>query len=248
MPNRILKETIKSSPQIDCLSWFEEVVFYRLMVTADDYGCMDGRIVLLKNELFPTKDNVTKKAIEDAIARLVSIGLLCKYTVNGMPYLFFPTWEKHQRIRNKHRKYPDPTFDSNSLSNDGQMIANCQSESESESESNKNPNQNPNANANTRAREKIPPDFDEVVAYCAERGGKVDPQRWFDYYTSNGWRVGKSPMKDWKAAVRTWERNGIDRPAKKSMAETARGETDPEKIKRDMERMRKMKAAWEGKK
>lgn len=129
MPNRILKESIKSSPQIDQLSWFEEVVFYRLMVSADDYGCMDGRIVLLKNELFPTKDTVTKKAVEDAIARLASVGLLCKYTVNGMPYLFFPTWEKHQRIRNKHRKYPEPTLDSNSLSNDGQMTASCQSES-----------------------------------------------------------------------------------------------------------------------
>lgn len=134
MPNRILKESIKSSPQIDMLSWFEEVVFYRLMVSADDYGCMDGRTVLLKNELFPTKDTVTKKAVDDAIAHLTSIGLLCKYTVNGMPYLFFPTWEKHQRIRNKHRKYPEPSFDSKLLSNDGQMAANCQSESESESE------------------------------------------------------------------------------------------------------------------
>lgn len=50
------------------------------------------------------------------------------------------------------------------------------------------------------------PTIEEVKGYCAERGNKVDPQRWFDYYTSNGWKVGKNPMKDWKAAVRTWER------------------------------------------
>ena len=61
MPNRILKESIKRSPQIDSLTWFEEVVFYRLMVTADDYGCTDGRVVVLKNDLFPTKDTITKK-------------------------------------------------------------------------------------------------------------------------------------------------------------------------------------------
>lgn len=57
-----------------------------------------------------------------------------------------------------------------------------------------------------------PPDLDDVRAYCAERGGKVDPERFFDYYTSNGWRVGKNPMKDWKAAVRTWERQEIGPP------------------------------------
>ena len=54
--------------------------------------------------------------------------------------------------------------------------------------------------------DKHHPTLEEVKAYCSERGNKVDPERWFDYYTSNGWKVGKNPMKDWKAAVRTWER------------------------------------------
>lgn len=49
------------------------------------------------------------------------------------------------------------------------------------------------------------PSFEDVAAYCKERGNTVDPQRFVDYYTANGWRVGKQPMKDWKAAVRTWE-------------------------------------------
>ena len=51
-----------------------------------------------------------------------------------------------------------------------------------------------------------PPTRDEVKAYCRERGNHVDADRFFDYYTSNGWRVGKNPMKDWRATVRTWER------------------------------------------
>ena len=54
--------------------------------------------------------------------------------------------------------------------------------------------------------DKHHPTLEEVKEYCTERGNKVDPERWFDYYTSNGWKVGKNPMKDWKAAVRTWER------------------------------------------
>lgn len=135
MPNRVIKESIKRSPQIDSLTWFEEVVFYRLIVTADDYGCVDGRPVLLKNELFPTKDNVTRKSVEDAIRKLVSAGLLRAYEVNGMPYLLFPTWEKHQRIRNKRRKYPEPTEKDFLTASCCQMTADCPPESESESES-----------------------------------------------------------------------------------------------------------------
>ena len=59
------------------------------------------------------------------------------------------------------------------------------------------------------------PTLEEVKEYCSERGNKVDPERWFDYYTSNGWKVGKNPMKDWKAAVRTWERGEVQTYKKK---------------------------------
>ena len=52
-----------------------------------------------------------------------------------------------------------------------------------------------------------PPTVDEVREYCIVRSNSVDPQRFVDYYTSNGWMVGKNKMKDWKAAVRTWERD-----------------------------------------
>ena len=51
-----------------------------------------------------------------------------------------------------------------------------------------------------------PPSFDDVKSYCQERENGVDPQAFVDWYTSNGWKVGKNTMKDWKAAVRTWER------------------------------------------
>ena len=52
-----------------------------------------------------------------------------------------------------------------------------------------------------------PPTVEEVKAYCKERQNHVDAERFVDYYTSNGWRVGKNPMKDWKAAIRTWEKS-----------------------------------------
>lgn len=53
-----------------------------------------------------------------------------------------------------------------------------------------------------------PPTVDEVKAYCRERQNSVDAQSFVDFYESKGWMVGKNHMKDWKAAVRTWERSG----------------------------------------
>ena len=54
----------------------------------------------------------------------------------------------------------------------------------------------------------IPPTIEQVIEYCRERNNGVNPVKWFNYYTANGWKVGKNPMKDWKAAVRTWEEGG----------------------------------------
>ena len=56
------------------------------------------------------------------------------------------------------------------------------------------------------------PSFEDVKAYCAERKNNVDAERFINYYTANGWKVGKNPMKDWKAAVRSWERNDFGKP------------------------------------
>jgi hypothetical protein len=57
-----------------------------------------------------------------------------------------------------------------------------------------------------RSRAFTRPSFDDVAAYCAERGNRINPQAFLDYYESNGWKVGRSTMKDWQAAIRTWEK------------------------------------------
>lgn len=57
----------------------------------------------------------------------------------------------------------------------------------------------------------IKPTAEEVRAYCAERGNHVDAQAFVDFYTAKGWKVGNAPMKDWKAAVRTWEKRDAER-------------------------------------
>lgn len=144
MPNRILKESICTSENVDDLSWFEEVVFYRLIVNCDDYGRMDGRSKILKARLFPLK-SVTDKQISDAVQSLRTAGIVDLYFVDGKPFLQLRTWDKHQQTRAKKSKFPPPVSACNQMiSNDincNQMIADVpviqsnpiQSESESES-------------------------------------------------------------------------------------------------------------------
>ena len=61
--------------------------------------------------------------------------------------------------------------------------------------------------ANASKKKFTPPTLKEVEAYCKERENTINPVQFIDFYDSKGWMIGKSEMKDWKAAVRTWERN-----------------------------------------
>ena len=93
------------------------------------------------------------------------------------------------------------------------------------------PNINSNSNSNTnnnldkeskenslkRVKEKppsrfTPPTIDEVETYCLERMNGVNAQVFIDFYSAKGWKIGNSPMKDWKAAVRTWEQRDNKTP------------------------------------
>ena len=93
---------------------------------------------------------------------------------------------------------------------------------------NDNVNDNVNVNVNdnvlpigsikeNRTKKFVPPSLDEVKAYFIERGvnDPNEPQAFMDYYTSNGWKVGRNSMKDWRATIRTWIARGYNRPTGK---------------------------------
>lgn len=75
-----------------------------------------------------------------------------------------------------------------------------------------------------------PPSLDEVKEYCKERKNNIEPQQFIDYYTARGWELSKGrKVKDWKACIRTWERNGYDTPKAETQTyqrEDTGGETD----------------------
>ncbi len=215
MPNRIIRETICTSDSIDGLSWFEEVLFYRLIVSCDDFGRYDGRTAVIKNRLFPLKENLTLKTVENALHGLASAGLVVLYESQGGRFLYLPTWGKYQQQRAKVSKYPEPSADilhqldgvsKQTIADDSkcnQVIANVPVIENRESRIDIRESGSEN---NAREARFSPPSLPEVQAYISERGSAVDAQQFVDFYASKGWMVGKNRMKDWKAAVRTWEK------------------------------------------
>ena len=112
MPNRIIKESICTSEDIADLSMGAEILFYHLIVKADDYGVYFGNEQIIKNTCFPLKSSEIKlKQVASWLNELIKAGLIFAYVAeDGKKYIQFVKWSKHQQIRAKKSKYP--LFDS----------------------------------------------------------------------------------------------------------------------------------------
>lgn len=165
MPNRIIKESICTSDRIASLSDFEFRLWVGLITTVDDAGRGDARPAVLKGRIFPLRERITVKDVDAALASLAAKGCVSLYENDGKPYFWFPTWSKHQRIRDCKPKYPAPddigSHSAASCRNTPQVAAIIQSES--------NPNTNPKD-----AREQV-----------AQRGFSKELEKavlsWLDY-------------------------------------------------------------------
>ena len=81
----------------------------------------------------------------------------------------------------------------------------CHQDKDKDKDKGEDKDNSTNVESNSAQRRFVPPSVEEVKAYCKERGNSVDAQKFVDFYASKGWKVGNQGMKDWKAAVRTWE-------------------------------------------
>ena len=108
MPNRIIKESICTSEDVAKLSMGAEILFYHLMVKADDFGVYFGNEQIIKNTCFPLKSSEIKlKQVESWLNELIKAGLIFAYVAeDGKKYIQFVKWSKHQQIRAKKSKYP----------------------------------------------------------------------------------------------------------------------------------------------
>jgi len=98
MPNRILKESICTSENMDALSPMAECLWYRLLVQFDDFGRFDGRPVVILARCFPLRvDKIKAKDVAGWMSELIAARLIESYRVNGHDYIRAVTWDKHQK-------------------------------------------------------------------------------------------------------------------------------------------------------
>ena len=136
MPNRVIKDSIHTSEKVNRMTDFQFRLWVSLIAYVDDYGRGDARPAVIRGACFPLRERLTNKDIDAALTGLAGIGCIGLYEVDGRPYLYFPNWEKHQRIQTKRSKYPAPE-ESTVVHRESPLESNpIQSESESETESN----------------------------------------------------------------------------------------------------------------
>ena len=108
MNHRATDSRISTSERISALSDFQFRLWVGLITFVDDKGRGDARPAILRNYLFPLREEVTKQEVAEALDSLARQGCINLYEVEGKPYFYFPNWDKHQRVRNVREKYPAP--------------------------------------------------------------------------------------------------------------------------------------------
>ena len=155
------------------------------------------------NEHLATFCQCSKTKVSTAISKLIECGYVYIQNFDGRKR------ELKSRLSNSER----------------QSIKICNADIQNLKESNTYRNTNNNTvsnnigeNNNTPKAEKKErfkaPTVEEVQEYCTERGNNIDAQHFIDYYSARGWMLGKNHIKDWKACIRTWERNDSFKPKK----------------------------------
>lgn len=153
MPNRIIKETIRTSKSVNSLTDFQFRVWTYLITYVDDYGRGSADPELLRGLVFPRRKTVTEKQIREALSALAKADMIILYEDDGESYFYFPNWGKHQRIQTKKSKFPEPPEITENHGESPQAAEDCgefppesnpiQSESNTESESESNTESNP---------------------------------------------------------------------------------------------------------
>lgn len=107
MPTRYLKPGVRDSDLIDSLSPMAEILFYRLLVTVDDFGRFDARPSMIKSSCFPVKEDVTSKECNSLLEELFVKGLIDVYMYENKPFLQFLKWDNVPRA--SESKFPIKT-------------------------------------------------------------------------------------------------------------------------------------------
>lgn len=150
---------------------------------------------------------LTERETRTALQHLISTHELTQETTHDFSIITIYNYEKYQGVENESDT-PNDTYTDTPATHDRHTTDTHNNNDNNVEEDNNIPPYNPPAGEEKPKRTRksfIKPTLEEVAAYCQERNNGINPQAFIDYYDSCGWMVGNKPMKDWKAAVRTWE-------------------------------------------
>ena len=199
--SRNIKPSFFKNDVLASLDLRARILFAGLWTIADREGRLEDRPAKIKAECLPYDD-----CDVDALLNSLATGkkpFIHRYEVDGEKYIQVVTWHKHQspHVREPESDIPpapvEPVLSTSPAPAEpvgsGMRVKGIR---------------NQESEGGCKGGVKFsPPSVEDVAAYCVSRSNKVDPQTFVDFYTSKGWKVGREPMKDWKASVRTWEKN-----------------------------------------
>lgn len=180
------------------------VMFICLLLLANyEDGLFEGRVIK-RGQLvtsLPNLSKITRQTIRQArtsLSHLKMTGEITDYSTNRYRVITIVNYDKYQ---------------TNDRQDDRQMTGKRQAKRQTNRQQYNNINninKKNNNNSVVTATRFTPPTMDEIEEYCRESGIRINAERFIDYYTSNGWMVGKNHMKDWKATVRNWSRKNAN--------------------------------------
>jgi hypothetical protein len=160
----------------------KEIIFNGKPILIKRGSCIVGRKTLSEDT------GIAQSTVRNKLASLRQCGFLDSKSTNKFSIITILNYDNYQNYKkNLGQQTRQPE--------DSQRTARGQPE-----DTNKECN-----NVNNVNKDTIPPPLEEVLAYCKERNKGVDPHKWFNHYQAKGWLIGKTKMKDWRAAIRTWE-------------------------------------------
>lgn len=214
--NRMIKPEFFTSKSLSQISIPACYMFAGLWCFSDDGGVSVYNLRLLLGNLYAQRTNIRSAIVKKWVAELKNGGQVIHAVYKNVDYLVIAHWHEHQKIDHPscHRILDESIADEIRqlfFANSGEglefvesregllkvytMINQNKKEKEKEKEK--------------YTREFIIPNLEEIKEYCKERNNSINPERFYNYYAARDWKYGKynTPLRDWKAAMRTWEIN-----------------------------------------
>jgi hypothetical protein len=170
-----------------------QLLFAGLWTIADRDGRLEDRPARINAQIFPYKKRNVDRLLDD----LAGARFIVRYESAGGRYIQVLNFLRHQtpHVKEPASTIPEPDLSQSLIS--PVCLATYRG----------NQDEGKGNQESGGAAKFSPPTVAEVAAHCAERANGIDAEAFVAHYASKGWRVGRSPMKDWKSAVTTWEKN-----------------------------------------